>query len=113
MTPPHPPSPLRTVRLGLHRFASRTIHKNDENARALFSQVMAYGPPKPRNAIKDFKVYPWAKLDAAVLKVLAWDSDPKRRAMHAPDTAAAAAAARGAGSPAGSGSSDSDVDASP
>ena len=40
---------------------------------------MAYGPPKPRTAVKDFKAYPWRQLEAAVQKVMNWDSNPKRR----------------------------------
>ena len=44
-----------------------------------FGQVMGYGPPKPRTAVKDFKVYPWRQLEMAVVKVMNWDRNPKRR----------------------------------
>jgi len=55
------------------------VHQTSEGAQDFFTQVMAYGPPKPRAAVKDFKVYPWRLLDLAVQKVMRWDRNPKRR----------------------------------
>jgi hypothetical protein len=72
---------------GSPRFIGLTVHQNDGAVADFFAQVVAYGPPKPRTAVKDFKVYPWRQLEMAVLKVLNWDRNPKRR-YHATGSAA-------------------------
>ena len=69
------------------RFTGRTVHQSDGNVQDFFSQVMAYGPPKPRTAVKDFKVYPWRQLELAVIKVMNWDNNTKRRYGNPPPAA--------------------------
>lgn len=80
------------------------MHQTSEGAQDFFTQVMAYGPPKPRAAVKDFKVYPWRLLDLAVQKVMRWDRNPKRRYLFsAVDTQQSGGGASGSASGGGDG----------
>lgn len=58
------------IRRNLEGFKPITCSKNKDGSEEFCKQIVAYGPPRPRNIDKDLKVFPWKILATALTKII-------------------------------------------